>query len=326
MHIILLIELLTLHMILCALVVFLSVFRLLAIRLPILPMVVLVPVFGPVCAFLLSLHKHLNRNKKVDINISHFQVEQEIYHSMGMPVEDGDVVSLEEALVINSSETRRSLMMELMRENVVPLEEALSISASDIRRKLMMDILTSDTAAFYSLLEQARMNEDVEVVHYATTAMSEINKQYDLMLQKYVDAWRSEPDNTDALIRYCDCMKQYLGMGLVRGQIEQVRRREYVDLLKELVARVPAEENYADLARQYMALQDFAAADALLNDMSARWPVSECTWLLRLEYHARRGDGAALQKFLRSASNSGIYFSAKAREQIRFWTGEKGEE
>ena len=36
-----------------------------------------------------------------------------------------------------------------------------------------MDILNDDPSKYIELLEKARMNEDVEVVHYAITAMDE---------------------------------------------------------------------------------------------------------------------------------------------------------
>ncbi len=36
------------------------------------------------------------------------------------------------------------------------------------------------TSNVVALLQQARMNEDVEVVHYATVMLAELHKEYDL--------------------------------------------------------------------------------------------------------------------------------------------------
>ena len=44
------------------------------------------------------------------------------------------------------------------------------------------------------LLKQARMNEDVEVVHYAITAMVELSKEYDLYRQNYCGCVYSQRD------------------------------------------------------------------------------------------------------------------------------------
>ena len=170
--------LLLLHICGCILVFLLAASRVLPVRMSMFPMVVLVPVFGSICAILLGIHKRRN-GASADVQVDRFQVENSIYRSMGMMGEDENqpVVSLEEAMILNSTDTRRNLMIDLLKENVVPLEEALNISSSDVRRKLMMDILTNDSSTFYALLEQARLNDDVEVVHYATTAMSELGKK-----------------------------------------------------------------------------------------------------------------------------------------------------
>lgn len=53
-----------------------------------------------------------------------------------------------------------------------------------VRRELIMDVLNDDPEEYMDLLKQARMNEDVEVVHYAITAMVELSKEYDFCLQK----------------------------------------------------------------------------------------------------------------------------------------------
>ena len=47
-----------------------------------------------------------------------------------------------------------------------------------------MNVLNDNPGEYVELLKQARMNEDVEVVHYAITAMVELSKEYDYRLQK----------------------------------------------------------------------------------------------------------------------------------------------
>ena len=44
----------------------------------------------------------------------------------------------------------------------------------ELRRELIMNVLNDNPEEYVELLKQARMNEDVEVVHYAITAMVEV--------------------------------------------------------------------------------------------------------------------------------------------------------
>ena len=54
----------------------------------------------------------------------------------------------------------------------VPLEEAPILDTAEQRRKPILSVLTEDPVQYYDLLQQARMNDDSEVVHYAATAMA----------------------------------------------------------------------------------------------------------------------------------------------------------
>ena len=45
------------------------------------------------------------------------------------------------------------------------------------------------------MLKQARMNDDVEVVHYAITGMVELSKEYESRLQKIEYRYAKEPEN-----------------------------------------------------------------------------------------------------------------------------------
>ena len=49
------------------------------------------------------------------------------------------------------------------------------INEPGVRRELIMDVLMM-IGKNMDLLKQARMNEDVEVVHYAITAMVELSR------------------------------------------------------------------------------------------------------------------------------------------------------
>lgn len=316
----LLIAVLSIHVILSIVILVLCTHGKMRLRKAAMPFVFLCVLFGPLCAFFFQKYK-LKHGDSADIDVPKFKIEKEIYRSLGFVEEDNNVIPLEEALVLNSSDTRRSLMMDLVKESVVPLEEALTLSSSGVRRKLMMDVLNSNTAAFYDLLEQARLNDDTEVVHYATTAMSELGKKYDVMLERYEKKYQENPDNLQVLYDYCACFSQYLDLGMLTGQILNLRRGQYIDLLTVLLQKQPTMTNYCDLSEQLMKAERFSEADLVLKDMEERWPSSEEAWNLRLEFYARQKNGEAVNEMVQKALREHIYFSAKTRDVLAFWLG-----
>ena len=108
--------------------------------------VIFVPVWGALSMLILHLQVFSKAENSRKIGIEKLQVNEEIYKNNFRLREEND-------------------------HDIVPLEEALLINDPEKRRKLIMDILNDDPSKYIELLEKARMNEDVEVVHYAITAM-----------------------------------------------------------------------------------------------------------------------------------------------------------
>lgn len=183
-------------------------------------------------------------------------------------------------------ELHRSIRVENREDaaSTVPLEEALLLDSAEQRRKLILSVLMDDPVQYYDLLEQARLNDDSEVVHYAATAMAQISKQADAALQ--------------------------------RQQLER--------LLKMQLADQPKEEQYGlgcRLAKVQLELAEYAAAEQTLAELTARWPVRETPWLLRLRSAAARKDGAELARWLAEMERAQVYLSAAGRREVDFWKG-----
>lgn len=167
----------------------------------------------------------------------------------------------------------------------VPLEEALILDTAEQRRKLILSVLTEDPVQYYDLLQQARMNDDSEVVHYAATAMAQISKQADLALQQDARRFADDPNDREVLAAYANALERSLKLGLAQGRAAELQRRQLERLLKLQLADSPREEGYSlgcRLAEVQLQLQEYKAAEQTLEELVRRWPVRETPWLLLL--------------------------------------------
>ena len=64
--------------------------------------------------------------------------------------------------------------------NIVPLEEALIINENNTKRRMMLDALYDDPLKYLDVLLVASHNEDVETAHYATTTLSHSQKKFQI--------------------------------------------------------------------------------------------------------------------------------------------------
>lgn len=183
-------------------------------------------------------------------------------------------------------ELHRSIRVENREDaaSTVPLEEALLLDSAEQRRKLILSVLTDDPVQYYDLLEQARLNDDSEVVHYAATAMAQISKQADAALQRHAARFAADPKDPAVLAEYAAALEASLALGLAQGRAAQLQRQQLERLLKMQLADQPKEEQYGlgcRLAKVQLELAEYAAAEQTLAELTARWPVRETPWLLR---------------------------------------------
>lgn len=223
------------------------------------PVMLLVPLWGPLCVLLLHTSNRLTGGCLREQTLEKLHINEEIHKSILVADDEGE-------------------------DMVVPLEEALLVDSPAQKRKLILSVLTDDPAGYYDLLQQARMDNDSEVVHYASTALSQITKEADLKLQK---------------------LEQ-----LLKKRLENLGGRRSCTL-------------ECRLADVQLSLAEYDRAEKTLEELTARWPQREAPWVLCLRLAAARRDGEAIRKTLGQIEEKEVYLSAKGREIVRFWQGKQ---
>lgn len=293
--------LLVLHLLCCAALWLVSRTGTLNVRGSFLPFMVLIPVWGPLCVVLLYARNALTDSAVTPPDLEKLRINEELHRS----------------ILVEGRETTGM---------TVPLEEALIVNSAEQRRKLILSVLNDDPLPYYDLLQQARMNEDSEVVHYAATAMAQISKQADLTLQQQEARYAANPQDKNVLAEYCDYLQQYLDSGLVQGRAAEIQRRQLVQLLQKRLADAPNYRLGCRVAAVQLDLQEYDAAGQTLAELTRQRPQQEAAWLLRLRSAAACHDGNQLQEILHSMAENHVYLSAQGRETVRFWQPDLPEE
>ena len=284
--------LLLIHALVCLVLWTLIKLGMLPVRGHMLPAMVLVPLWGPLLLVLCARGE-----------------------AFGDALEDGTL----ESLRLND-EIRRGMQVQVREGDagVVPLEEALIVNDPSDRRRLMLSMLTEEPDAYLAQLQAAKLNDDVEVAHYAATAVAQISKESDLKLQQLERAFKTDP-STENLDAYCDYLGTYLDSGLAEGRVEQIQRQQYARLLAR---RCEREDGAALRIRYATALADAGEldeAEAVATQLVADTPDEQEAWMLCLRLAVMRRDGEAVQQVIDAIDNQHVYLSAENREKLAFW-------
>lgn len=263
-----------------------------------LAVMVLVPLWGPLLVVLLSVRSAVFGADLKDTTLETLRINDDMHRSMLVQGREGD-------------------------DGVVPLEEALIVNDPGDRRRLMLSMLTEDPDAYLAQLQAAKLNDDVEVAHYAATAVAQISKESDLKLQQLERAFKTDPSshNLDA---YCDFLGAYLDSGLAEGRVAQIQRQQYARLLAR---RCEREDGSALRIRYATALADAGEIDKA-EDVASQLVIDasddQDVWMLCLRLAVIRRDGQAVRRVIDAIDKQHVYLNAENRERLLFWR--EGEE
>ena len=218
------------------------------------------------------------------------------------------------------SEVYRNVQADEENHGVIPLEEALRINDSAVKRTMIMDILNEQPDQYIGLLKEARSNEDVEVVHYATTAMSELSKDYDLRLQSMEAEYAANPEDREILDRYTQFLEDYIDKELAQGQFLTMQRIQYGRLLQKQIDREPTLERYLKRTENALELKSYGEAAQMLDVMEERWPDQESVLLLRIRCLAEQGNGNEIKQLIGRIPERGIYLTSEGKHVVEFWS------
>ena len=287
--------LLVIHIIICIVVYLLMRAGILKSTRMIMPLVCMVPAAGLAALLVLEIR---SRGK------------QEILEEVGV-----------EKLKIND-EIHRSILMDEdpVEDRIVPLEEALLINEPSARRELMMEVMYANPSDYVEQLKEASLNDDTEVVHYAVTALSELQKEYDLQFQELEWEMRKHPEDTELEDRYISLLSRYLGSGLAEGNARNVKLRDYSDMLgRRLETRQDSLRLYRDKVETILQIKEYGKAYQVIQEILGRWGKNEAGYLLLLRYYAAMNSRAGIDSVLGMIERKGIYLSPEGRTEVRFW-------
>ena len=271
------------------------------VRTPILVAVVCVPVVG---ILLLLADMWVEKNRKHGI------------HEIGL-----------EKMKLTDTKYRSILVEQNDNtEIVVPLEEAIAINDAKTRRKLLLDILHKNPEEHIDLLQRARLTDDTELTHYATTTMMEIQGGYEQNIRELEkDIKILKEDNRregleKALRKLRKELELYINSGLITGNILNIYRRKLDGVFTELLELAPENRNY------YLGKLENQMEQGILEGVEERllnaekmWPEDEQVYMALVQYYAATYRGEKIQQILAELERKEVYLSSEGKKWFAFW-------
>ncbi|MBO5293085.1 MAG: hypothetical protein J6B10_07895 [Lachnospiraceae bacterium] len=261
-----------------------------------LPTVIMVPLWGLVLLGMEESEKRRHAHARKDIGVDLLKIQDVKYER------------------ISFDENKHGNM-------TVPLEEAIAVNDAKVSRQLMKDILYQDPGEFIDLLKAAGAAEDIELVHYATTAMMEIQSRYELEIHQLFEKMEREPENLRVLQKSRRVLQEYIDSGLVSGSVLNIYRERLDAVLTKLCQKEPdSRRNWVQWMENRVAMQRYDGLEEKFDWLQKKWPEEEQVYQAMVGYYWQIGDGVRIQEILDLIKRRGIYLTVKGQNWYRFWS------
>lgn len=207
------------------------------------------------------------------------------------------------------------------QEDIVPLEEAMTVNDTSVSRRLMLEILHKNPDEYIDLLKKATSSDDVELTHYATTTMLEIQSRYEWRIEQSLERLEEQPENLNTLRRTKNLLEKYLESGLISGAIAGQYRKRLLEVLETLQRLQPQTHRYV-----YESLENRILAGSLkgvekeLQKLLEQFPQDENVYRLSAQYYYIQKDGQKLRELFRLMEQRQVYLDNESRKWYDFWT------
>ncbi|MCL2318879.1 MAG: hypothetical protein FWC45_02250 [Treponema sp.] len=204
-------------------------------------------------------------------------------------------------------------------ETVVPFDEVLLLSNDHARREVMMHILRRDPFQYLEMLKTARESSDVEITHYATATIMEIQRDLDIAMQNTEADWHANPDDLDTVNRFISALVSYIGTGLLLENRMIQLRQQLCEILEHKLTIFPNSRSaHLLLVENEISLGNYTRAAEVAAMMREKWPNDETSWLKSLFVCMAAGDAAGKAAIARQMTAVPINWSRSGREEVDF--------
>ena len=204
--------------------------------------------------------------------------------------------------------------------DLVPLEEAILIDEAKVRRRFMLEILYSDPYKYLDILNIAKYNDDIETSHYATTTIAKAQKEFQLSVQKLAVEVENHPENSELLNSYTEILRKYIQSGLLEEHLLKNLRLVYSKALaRKLHVMVGDKETLIEKLRNEVELDNYVVAFETSDLLKKYFPTAEDTWIESLRVCVDGKDAVRLEETIDEIRRNNITWTRNGREKINPW-------
>ena len=228
---------------------------------------------------------------------------------------------IEKLKVTDARYRRLQIDTDSNNDNMMPLEDAMAIEDTHLRRSLMLDILHKKPEEYMQMLKKASGGDDVEITHYATTTLLEIQSEYEYKIRCYMKALEQSPEDIDIRRKYKECLSVYVKSGLIDGTVLRVQQESLLALMEGITdCDEPEKEDAYLYITTALDLKKYKEAGDMLFKLRKFRDADEMWYRLAVRYYWEQKKGEEIHRLLYEVTDKNVYLTKEGKKWFAFWS------
>ena len=243
------------------------------------------------------------------------------YFSLVVFQREGDLLENYEKYVNYVSEYILEKDIDLKKElNTSSAYDHLYIGMDQQKKNVIVDLISDDIDLKVQILKSALDDSNPEVVHYASSTLNLIEKEYEKLIEKLKIKYQQEKDG-DLLREIIDVYEKYIDSGLSEGDLLNFYVDEYLLIIDECLEEFGHDFNiYVKKVKALMILKAYDRVFLVLGIMHKEYPLKAENFLYTLEVMHHMKKYKEIKNVIGKMKQLEIKVPEEYRSVIEFWS------
>lgn len=206
---------------------------------------------------------------------------------------------------------------------IIPIRMALELEDYTIRRETILNLIKKDINNYSLFMKMALENADSETSHYAASSILHSKRKLDSNMNDMAKKYHEDSSDPAVITAYADELMNFIRNAYLDDDAKMSYINENITILKKIVdEKIDLDSRYLfNLIELLLVNKDFINIDIYCDLLMNSYPKTEETYILVLKSYYVMKDYQNFNNTLEKFRNSGISFSNKTVNIVRFWLG-----
>ena len=187
------------------------------------------------------------------------------------------------------------------------------------KKNVIIDIMSEDMEMKVNILKMAVKDENSEVVHYASSTLNFLEKEYEKNMDKLKSAYLMQ-QNHENLKRLIEEYEKYIVSGLTEGELLNFYINEYMQMIDKYIENYGREHSMLSRkANGLLKTEKYNEAIKNFNIIKSEFGMSAQDYLKYIETLYYEGDYGKIAEVLHEINEKNIDIPEKYSANMEFW-------